>query len=154
MLDINQTLELLHTTRRNFTDILEAHSLEAINKVPDGFNNNIIWNFGHVIASQQRLCYKLSGLEMYMKEELAAKYVKGTKPEGFITHTEVNELKLLAEELPQKMLADFEEGKFTNFKEYPTSYGYILHNIEEAVTFNNIHEALHLGYAMALVKAL
>jgi hypothetical protein len=32
---------------------VEQLTTEQLNKVPDGFNNNIIWNIAHLIASQQ-----------------------------------------------------------------------------------------------------
>lgn len=36
-------------------------TIEQLNKVPDGFNSNIIWNVAHLIASQQNLCYMKAG---------------------------------------------------------------------------------------------
>jgi len=45
---------------------------------------------------------------------------------------------------------DYNQGKFKSFQEYPTSYGLTLTSIEDALSFNNAHEALHLGYMMAL----
>jgi len=42
--------------------MIEDFSLEELNKIPEGFNNNIIWNIAHVIATQQALVYGLSGL--------------------------------------------------------------------------------------------
>lgn len=40
---------------------IEQLPTEQLNKVPDGFNNNIIWNVAHLIASQQNLCYIKAG---------------------------------------------------------------------------------------------
>ncbi|MFT7612776.1 MAG: hypothetical protein ACI9J3_001742, partial [Parvicellaceae bacterium] len=40
------------------------------------------------------------------------------------------------------------------FTEYTTSYNITLKTVEEAIAFSNMHEALHLGYAMAIKKAL
>ena len=51
---------------------------------------------------------------------------------------------------------DYKEGLFTG-KEYPnylTSYGVTISSIDVAISFNNIHEALHYGYIMAQKKAL
>jgi len=56
--------------------------------------------------------------------------------------------------LAKKLENDYFSGKFVEFQRYPTSYGYELQNIEEAILFNNIHEALHLGYMMSMRKTL
>ena len=55
--------ETLNITRNNIINAIEGLSLEELNTVPKGFNNNVIWNVGHVVATQQLLCYKFSGLK-------------------------------------------------------------------------------------------
>jgi hypothetical protein len=47
---------------------------------------------------------------------------------------------------------DYKNGIFKQFKTYTTGYNATLSNVEEAIMFNNIHEGLHFGYAMALRK--
>ncbi|WP_407635809.1 DinB family protein [Solitalea canadensis] len=42
------------------------YTIDQLNKVPAGFNNNLIWNIGHEIVAQQALIYKSSGLEGYI----------------------------------------------------------------------------------------
>jgi hypothetical protein len=37
-----------------------AGTLEQLNKIPEGYNNNLIWNIAHVVVVQQMLVYKLS----------------------------------------------------------------------------------------------
>src|SRR5690606_6624868 len=88
--------QLLNITRKNFLNALSGLSIEQLNFIPEGFNNNIIWNFGHVVVTQQLLCYQMAGLELKVEPELTAKYRKGTKPEGLISEEELQKLKELA----------------------------------------------------------
>ena len=149
-------MQLLKTTRTNFLNLLNEFSLEQINQIPQGFSNNLIWNFGHLVVTQQLLCYKLSENEMYISDELVNKYRKGTKPESDATLEEVEELKKLAFDLVEKFEKDYTENKamFDSYSEYPTSYNYTLSNIEDTINFNNTHEGVHYGYALALRKVV
>ena len=134
---------------------LENLSLNDLNTIPKGYNNNIIWNIGHIIVTEQLLVYKLSGLPMQVSEELISKYMKGTKPEGNVTQEEVDDIKGLLFSTIQQTKTDYNNGKFTDFQEYVLSTtGNTLTKVEEAISFNLFHEGIHFGYIMALVKAL
>lgn len=146
--------EVLKITRNNILKTFDGLSMEELNRIPDGFNNNLIWNFGHVIATQQILCYGLSGNKAFVSNEIIDAYRKGTKPEGFVSEEAFEELKKLSEAAIQQMEKDYAAGLFKAYKTYPTSYGTTLSNIEEAITFNNIHEGLHFGYCIALRKII
>lgn len=148
------TLDYTLKSRENFIALLEAYPTEKLNHVPEGYNNNLIWNFGHVIVTQQLLCYKLSGLQMHVSDKLVDTYRKGTRPEREISEGEILKLKHLALETVRHLQNDLEKGTFSNFHEYTTSFGVTLHNIDEAIHFNSLHETLHLGYAMAMRKSL
>ena len=147
-------LQLIRQTRENMLNLMEGLSLEALNKVPARFNNNIIWNFGHMLVSQQLLCYRLSGLNTLMEDELILKYRKGTKPEAGVGEAEFEKLKGYAFSLLDRFEKDLKEGLFMEYQVYTTSYNVQLSSIEEAVAFNSLHESLHLGYAMAQRKLL
>ena len=49
-----------------------------------GFNNNLAWNFGHVIATQQILCYRNAGVKPVIEEEFIDKYKTGTRPKDLL----------------------------------------------------------------------
>jgi hypothetical protein len=149
-------MQLLKATRTNFLHLLNEFSVEQINQIPQGFSNNLIWNFGHLVVTQQLLCYKLSGNKISISDELINKYRKGTKPESDATLEEVEELKKLAFDLVDKFEKDYTENKamFDSYSEYPTSYNYTLNSIEDAINFNNTHEGVHYGYALALRKVV
>jgi len=149
------TLEVLTNTRKFFNKFLENMSLNDLNKVPTGFNNNIIWNIGHVLVTQQLLAYKLSGLPMMVSESLISKYMKDTKPEGDVSQTEVDEIKELLFATIEKTKADYNNNAFNNFNTYTVSTtGNTLTNIDESFEFILFHEGMHLGYIMALSRAV
>lgn len=147
-------LEITRTNRRLLEKILNAHSLEQLNTVPEGFQNNLIWNIAHVIVTQQLLAYKLSGLPMMVSDEMVAKFKKGTKTEGAVSQEEVDQVRSLLFTTLDQTEKDIEAGIFKSFQEYPTSTGFVLKSIEDAMNFNNFHEGIHFGYVLALKKAL
>lgn len=152
VIEIDKSIDIVKTTRKNFLKLMEGLSIDTLNKIPEGFNNNIIWNFGHIIVSQQVLCYKLAGLPLKIDESYILKYSKGTKPEKFIDENELQFLKEKSAEFIDKLVVDIEQELFNNFINYTTSFNVELNSISDAVKFLPVHEGLHLGYAMALKR--
>ena len=60
--EMETTFSIWKTSRSLYLKFLTSYSLEQLNKIPEGMNNNLIWNIGHIIAAQQGLVYRLSGL--------------------------------------------------------------------------------------------
>ncbi|TDO98413.1 DinB family protein [Flavobacterium sp. 245] len=149
---MKSVFEVQKTIREVLLKILDNHSLEQLNKIPEGFSNNLIWNIAHCVASQQVLIYKLSGLPAQISEEFILKYKKGTKPEGDVSQTEVDEIRNLLSATLEQTIKDFEENIFVNYNEYTTSLGYVLKDIHGALDFNNYHEGIHTGIAMSIRK--
>ncbi|MBE8727373.1 DinB family protein [Flavobacterium hungaricum] len=149
---MNPIFEVQKTIREILLKILDNHSLEQLNKIPQGFNNNIIWNIGHCVAAQQGLVYKLSGLPAMVTEEFISKYRKGTRPEGDVSQEEVDEIRILLKATLEKTKNDFESSLFVDYTEYTTSMGFTLRNVQDALHFNNYHEGTHTGIIMALRK--
>ena len=149
------TFQVLNNTRGIFSKIIENNSLEVLNKIPEGFNNNIIWNIAHVVVTEQLLVYRLSGLQPALSVDLINKYRKDTKPERATSQEEVNEIKGLLFSTTEKIKEDYKSRVFKSYNAYTVSTtGNTLTNIEEALQFVSIHEALHYGYVLALLKAI
>lgn len=149
---MNSIFEVQKTIREILIKILDSHSLEQLNKIPEGFNNNIIWNVAHCVSAQQSLVYKLSGVPTVVSEDFIVKYRKGTKPEGDVSQQEVDEVRELLSTTLEKTKNDFESGLFVEYNEYTTSMGFTLRNIQDALNFNNYHEGIHTGIIMTLRK--
>lgn len=140
------------TSRKLYLNFFENYSLYQLNKIPNGFNNNIIWNIGHAIVAQQSLIYKGSNLPMDISDDLVDLYKPGTKPTGTTSQAEANELKEFLISLIAKTEADFQKGFFTTYNERTTGTGFYLASIKDAFEFNNYHEGLHLGYMRSIRK--
>jgi len=146
------TFNIWKTSRATYLKFLENYSLEQLNKIPDGMSNNLIWNIGHIVVSQQGLIYRLSGLPRYVTDEMTAKYQNGSVPTGNTTLEEVNEIKSLLISTMNQTISDYENGVFKEYTPYETKTGFSLQNLQDAIQFNNYHEGIHLGFMMKIKK--
>lgn len=146
------TFEINLSSRNLLLQFLENHSLENLNKIPDGFSNNLIWNIGHIVVVQQMLVYKLSGLPMMVSDEMVEKYKKGSKPEHTVSEEEVNEIKKLLFATLEQTKVDFANAIFDTYMEFTTGIGFTVKSAKSAMEFNNYHEGLHLGIMMQIKK--
>lgn len=145
-------LKSTQQARANMLRLMEPLQLDQLNVIPDGFRNNLVWNFGHVIVTQQLLCYGLSGVKLLIDQSMVEAYRRGSAPQGSISQETLTEFIQLSEETLVGFQNDYAQGVFENFKLYPTSFGVELSKVEEAFQFNLAHEAMHLGTMMAMRK--
>lgn len=154
--NLNRIMEalfkILETSRAIYLKFLDQYTLEQLNTIPEGFSNNLIWNIGHIVVSQQGLVYRLSGLPIHVSDEMNDKYKNGSRPDGRVTQSEVAEIRRLLIALPQQTKIDYEAGKFTSFTEYQTKTGFHLATFQDAMEFNNYHEGMHLGMMLQIRK--
>ncbi len=151
---MNWAFDISLKNRAFLKSLIENLSLEELNRIPENFNNNIIWNIAHTIAVQQSLVYKLSGLPAIISEDMIATFKKGTKPERDLTQAEVDEIKGLLFSTIEKTKEDYDNKIFTTYHSYTVTTKSTLTNVLEAIEFNNYHEGIHLGYILALRKSL
>ena len=120
--------------------------------VPEGFNNTIWWNAAHTLVVQQLLCYKLSGLPMYIDKALVGAYSKGTFPGALPEAQDRDEVIELLSSTAGQLQQDYQDGVFKDYTPYTTSAGVTLRNIQDGILFNLYHEGLHMGAILSLRK--
>lgn len=148
------TFSIWETSRNLYLKYLDTYSLEQLNKIPEGFSTNLIWNIAHIIVSQQKLVYVLSGLPMHISQEMLEKYQNGSRPDGKVAQQEVDDIKQLLTSLVNQTKSDYENGIFKEFNAYQTKTGFYLGSLDEAIEFNNYHEGIHYGIMMQIKKFL
>jgi hypothetical protein len=151
---MNSTIKTWKASRLLLLKFFEEYSIEQLNQIPEGFNNNIIWNLGHIIVAQQGLVYKSSGHTGYISDDMFNLYKPKTKPTGKTNEDEIEKLKSLMMDMVSKTIDDLDKGIFVNYQERQTATGFHLANVTDALEFNNFHEGLHMGYIMSIRKFL
>ena len=146
---IFSTLDLI---RGNALKSIEGYSEEQLNKIPEGFGNNIIWNLGHMVASQQILCYKLGGAPLILPDSFISLYKKDSSPKDWTKPGDLNEIKHYFKLTSEAFPKDYEKNLFANYTTYTTSAGATITSIEDALIYNYGHENLHYGVILALRK--
>lgn len=149
---MKKQFEIFKIYRKSLVQEIDDLSLEQLQKIPEGFRNNIFWNVAHTLVSQQILHYKMSGLNPLITNDWIENYQNGTFPRFVITEDEIDYLKnkliITAEQLEE----DFNEKKFESYTEFETKIGIVISSVEDAINFNNTHEALHYGIVSNMKK--
>jgi len=147
-------LDIISITRANILEYIKDLTIEQVNYIPNNFNNSIGWQVAHIVVTQQLLHYKLSGNAMMIDDEMVDGFRKGSSGKYILTASQWENVIQLLESLPTQLVEDLKSGKLNNYSNYETSYNVTLSSIEDAISFSNIHEALHFGIIMAMKKCL
>lgn len=148
---MNPNIEVLRKTRHFALNLIDGLTDEQLNKIPEGFSNNIIWNLGHLVAAQEGVCYKRSGVEANIPDEFFHGYKPGSKPEKDASAEEIAQIKSLLLTSLDDLERDHAAGKLI-MNPWTTRYGIDINTIEDGISFLQFHEGLHQGYITAMVK--
>lgn len=147
--DLTYELEILQEARNKLLSVLHASSNDQLTAIKKGYNNNILWNIGHIVCTQQLLCYRVFGHEINLDPEFIDSFRKGSVPNGEkeLKHIPAieRELQYGVDELKQNLTS----LSWNMETPYATSFGITLNSIEEVVQFLLMHDGIHLGYIMA-----
>ncbi|HMR87280.1 MAG TPA: DinB family protein [Saprospiraceae bacterium] len=151
-MSIQNGLAITLQNRKALKKILDFHSLEQLNQIPNGFNNNILWNCAHVITVQQMLTYGLNNLPFGIPKEFVFRFTPGTKPDAVYDAAFVYDVKSLLFTSFEQFQADINDNKFVAFNPFMTALKFEINDLEKAVAFNQYHESLHMGHILNLMK--
>jgi|SRR5437588_5100054 len=151
---MKKQIEIIKKVRANLLEGIKDLNAEQLNKIPEGFNNNIIWNLGHLIAVQQGVCYKRAGLPTMISDDFWEKYRSGSKPEGIINETEIDHIKQLFFTSLDQLEADYDKGIFSNYTAWATRSNVEIASIDDALSFVPFHEGLHSGVIGTMSRLL
>jgi hypothetical protein len=149
---MTKQIEIIRKTRTFLLENLKDLTTEQYNKIPEGFNNNIIWNLGHMIAAQQGVCYLRGGLALRVEEDLINSFKSSTKPERAFSESEIESIKSLLFSTLDQLEEDYNNNIFGGYTAWTTRYAVELASIDDAINFIPFHEGLHSGFITALKR--
>lgn len=147
-----EAIETIKKTRHFLLDTIKDLSAEQLNKIPQGFSNNIIWHLGHMVAAQQGVCYIRAGITPVLDQSFIDHYKSGTKPETIIQEEGIEQIKGLMFSSLDQLQQDYNRNAFEGYTAWSTRYGNTITDIEEAISFLPFHEGMHIGYIMAFKR--
>ena len=149
---MTKQIEIIRKTRTFLLKNLEDLTTEQYNKIPEGFNNNIIWNLGHMIAAQQGVCYIRAGLAPHVSESFINHYKSGSKPQGNVDASGIEQIKSLLFSTLDQLEEDYSNNIFGGYIAWTTRYDVELTSIDDALNFIPFHEGLHSGCSTVLKR--
>ncbi|WP_421796179.1 DinB family protein [Haliscomenobacter sp.] len=154
---MNKHIQKIHHFRKFILQNIETLSIEQLNEIPQGLNNNIIWNLGHLIASAQMIFYKRAGLPFTIDEKYITPFLPNSRPDGYITATDVENLKDLALSTIENMQTDYHIKDFNQYiksENIERVYGIEVLTIDDALEFLLYHEGYHTGKIISLKQLI
>lgn len=145
-----RSLDDLRRVRQSLDAAVDDLPPEAWHAVPDGFQNNVLWNVGHVVVTAELLTYGRAGLDLPSSPALVAACRKGTSPDAWAAPPDTAEVRRRLAASPDQIEADYRAGRFQTYDPYTTTPGVVLGSVEDALRFVLFHEGLHLGTVRAL----
>ncbi|WP_379971325.1 DinB family protein [Ectobacillus sp. sgz5001026] len=145
----------LQFVRKNTIRSVENLYEEASLYIPQGFNNNIKWNLGHIYVVQERFAFHFTGEKMNMPDHFMKQFGPGSKPTDW--DEQVPTLRQLIALLQDQIvrIEQVLEPRITEaVKEpYTTSSGITLSSVAEFLSFSMYHEGMHFD-AIKSIKRL
>lgn len=131
-------------------------SPEQLRAVPQGFNNNVLWNVGHLLYEQCQVFYSLTQQPFPFPpgcaEQYKALFDNGTAPKTWVHLPDTPEILARFAAITDTIIADAASGKFDGFRTFELSPGVSIDTVSEAAAFHCVHEGMHLGAINALKK--
>lgn len=152
---MDNKIEKTRKARLFLINQIEELSNDQLNKIPDGYNNNIIWNLIHLMSAQQSICYLRAGQTTIIADKYIAPFSTNTKPERIIEKQETEEIKNLFVDTIDRLQADYDKKIFSTYTPSPNIfkvYGIEIKSIDDALEFLLYHEGYHSGYILVLKK--
>jgi hypothetical protein len=154
---MDKRIDKIKKVRQFLLEQIAGLSTEQLNKIPEGYNNNIIWNLVHLIAAQQGICYLRAGQTVVISDKFIAPFFTNTKPEKIIETREIEEIKSLFISTIDELQTDYDRKVFNNYTPSPNIlkvYGIEITGIDDALEFLLYHEGYHSGYVISLIRLL
>lgn len=150
-----EILNQLNFARMYSLGKIKQSNEDAWDLKPNGFNNTIRWNTGHIFATMESLTKRAIPSYEIVNPEWATLFVPGTNPDSWeMEPPTMEELIHALEEQPSRLKEALENNMQNQLTE-PMAIGklYKMDTVEAIVQFIVWHEGVHAGIIHALNRA-
>ncbi|RAJ77538.1 DinB family protein [Chitinophaga dinghuensis] len=140
---MKHAITIIRNFRSQALQLFDTYSEEQLNQVPEGFNNNILWNLGHLIASDQQIWYMASNHPLRIDKPFIDTFRRGTKPEQPYDAATIQQVKNFMIQPIDDFVADYNTGMFSEYNTWTPLVGGPVTSLDEAIAFSAFHHGLH-----------
>ncbi|MBB3114771.1 putative damage-inducible protein DinB [Paenibacillus phyllosphaerae] len=153
---VNYLFKQLRFVRGQTLKQIHGMSEEAARTVPRGFNNNILWNLGHILLVHEKFSFALTNEKMELPKQFAEWFAPGTKPENWGPQVpRLDEIALLLSKQVDRIEQILERRLEDNLEQpFVTSAGLELSSVKECLSFCLYHEGMHFAAIKALERQM
>ncbi|MFT4092359.1 MAG: DinB family protein [Niabella sp.] len=138
------SIDIINSVRSKATAIVSETSIDDLNQIPEGFNNNMAWNFGHLVVSGYSLVFRVTRVDPDFEIPYFDKYKKGSRPEAPVSKEEITALISLSGVFAQSVKDALNANRFTEIAPYTTgTFGLPITNIENMLATVALHDTVH-----------
>lgn len=124
--------------------------------VPNGFNNNVKWNLGHIYVIQEKFAFQLAGEQTQLSPQYITLFSSGTRPAewGVQDLPTIHELiHVLSDQLFR--IEQTLNGRLDDtISAYTTSTGLTLSTVKELISFCLYHEGMHFDAIKSIKRCI
>ncbi|MED4225413.1 DinB family protein [Neobacillus cucumis] len=145
---MNNIFKQLRFVRENTINCVTEINDEASLFIPEGFNNNIKWNLGHIYVVQEKFAYFFIKEKMIMPNNFSELFTTGTSPINWgnqVLPTISELIQFLKNRIDRiEQVLEFRLKEVIE-KPFTTSTGLTLSTVEELLSFCLYHEGMHFA---------
>lgn len=148
--------EQLAFARAQTLKVIETLSEAELEVIPEGLNNHVKWNLGHIYVVTEKFAFTLTGEAAAIPKHFQAWFASGTSPKDWTVKPPTKE-ELIA--LLQHQLERIQARNVNNLNDllpesYSTTTGLHLATVEESFSFCLYHEAMHYAAIKSIITLI
>jgi hypothetical protein len=136
----------LEFIRNKTVELIETVDEKQLTIIPKGFNNNILWNFGHIYVIQERMVFLPARVQAQLDDPLVKLFNNKTTPADWPNELpSLHNLIPLLKEQPGRIKETFQDRPDEKLPEPITLFKSLtFHTVRDLITFTIFHEGMHL----------
>ncbi|MGF7031218.1 putative damage-inducible protein DinB [Paenibacillus mucilaginosus] len=143
--------DLVERVRTQFLKAAESCPADQRREVPQGFNNHLHWQLGHIVTVGEGILFRLSGEPSALPESYGALFSNGTRPSEWTQEPPSWEtLEAQLNEQTARM-----RTVLAGRMDAPARENFLsMQTVDELLTAVIMHESHHAGTAKAMLRVL
>ncbi|MDR3541944.1 MAG: DinB family protein [Desulfosporosinus sp.] len=144
----------LKVIRTNTINAVKEISESQADSVPEGFNNNILWNLGHILWAQEKFAFGFIPEPMQMPDGFTELFGRNTKPSEWKGQPPTLQQMIELLEDQTSRIKERLDNRLVEAVANPFTMpsGLTLKTIGEFLTFSMYHEGMHVQTIKILKK--